>query len=58
MMHVMMMSMYAAMAAIVLAAVDPKSDTTRQRVLHGLKIFGSFLGIGLLLSWVLFPIPW
>jgi hypothetical protein len=58
MMHVLMMSMYAAMAAIVLAAVDPKSDTARQRVLHGLKIFGSFLGIGLLLSWVLFPIPW
>ena len=57
-MHVLMMSMYAAMAAVVLAAVDPKSDTTRQRVVHGLKIFGSFLGIGLLLSWVLFPIPW
>ena len=57
-MHVLMMSMYAAMAAVVLAGVDPKSDTTRQRVLHGLKIFGSFLGIGLLLSWILFPIPW
>jgi len=57
-MHVLMMSMYAAMAAAVLAAVDPKSDTTRQRVVHGLKIFGSFLGIGLLLSWILFPIPW
>ena len=57
-MHVLMMSMYAAMAAVVLAAVDPKSDTTRQRIVHGLKIFGSFLGIGLLLSWVLFPIPW
>ena len=57
-MHLLMMSMYAAMAAVVLAAVDPKSDTTRQRIVHGLKIFGSFLGIGLLLSWVLFPIPW
>ena len=57
-MHVLMMSMYAAMAAVVLAAVDPKSDTTRQRVVHGLKIFGSFLGIGLLLSWVLYPVPW
>jgi hypothetical protein len=57
-MHVLMMSMYAAMAAVVLAAVDPKSDTTRQRVRHGLKIFGSFLGIGLLLSWLLFPVPW
>ncbi len=57
-MHVLMLSMYAAMAAVVLSAVDPKSDTTRQRIVHGLKIFGSFLGIGLLLSWVLFPIPW
>jgi len=57
-MHVLMMSMYAAMAAVVLAAVDPKSDTTKQRVVHGLKIFGSFLGVGLLLSWILFPIPW
>ena len=57
-MHVLMMSLYAAMAAVVLATVDPKSDTTRQRLIHGLKIFGSFLGIGLLLSWVLFPIPW
>ena len=49
-MHVLMMSMYAAMVAVVLAAVDPKSDTIRQRVLHGLKIFRSFLGISLLLS--------
>ena len=57
-MHVLMMSLYAAMAAVVLAAVDPKSDTTRERILHGLKIFGSFLGIGLLLAWILFPIPW
>ena len=57
-MHLLMMSMYAAMAALVLAAVDPKSDTTRQRIVHGLKIFGSFLGIGLLLSWILYPIPW
>ena len=57
-MHVLMMSLYAAMAAVVLATVDPKSDNARERVLHGLRIFGSFLGIGLLLSWVLFPVPW
>ena len=57
-MHVLMMSLYAAMAAVVLATVDPKSDSTHQRVRHGLKIFGSFLGIGLLLSWILYPIPW
>lgn len=57
-MHVLMMSLYATMAAVVLATVDPKSETPRQRLIHGLKIFGSFLGIGLLLAWVLYPIPW
>jgi hypothetical protein len=57
-MHVLMMSLYSAIAAIVLSTIDPKSETPRERVLHGLKIFGSFLGIGLLLSWVLFPLPW
>lgn len=57
-MHVLMMLMYAGMAAVVLATVDPKCDTTEQRVKHGLKVFGSFMGIGLLLSWILFPIPW
>lgn len=57
-MHVLMMSLYSAIAAIVLATIDPRSETPRQRLTHGLKIFGSFLGIGLLLSWILFPIPW
>ena len=57
-MHVLMMILYAAIAATVLSAVDPRTDKTPQRVWHGLKMFGAFLGIGLLLSWVLFPIPW
>lgn len=57
-MHVIMMSFYSAIAAIVLATIDPKAETTRERIRHGLKIFGAFLGIGLLLSWVLYPIPW
>ncbi|HSE97499.1 MAG TPA: hypothetical protein VLD57_04460 [Blastocatellia bacterium] len=57
-MHVLMMTLYAAITATVLAAIEPRSETTRERLIHGLKIFGSFLGIGLLLSWVLYPIPW
>jgi len=57
-MHLMMMLMYAAIASTVMATVDPRSDSNRQRVVHGLKMFGYFLGIGLLLSWVLFPLPW
>ena len=57
-MHVLMMSLYSAVAAVVLATIDPKTDTPRERLRHGLKIFGAFLGIGLLLSWILYPIPW
>jgi len=49
-MHVLMMSLYAAIAATVLAAVEPRHDGLRDRFIHGLKVFGSFLGIGLLLS--------
>jgi hypothetical protein len=57
-MHFLMMTLYAAITAIVLAAIDPKAETTRQRALHGLKTFGGFLGIGLLLSLILYPLPW
>jgi len=57
-MHVLMMTLYAAIAATVLATVDPRTDTISERLRHGLKMFGAFLGIGLLLSWILFPIPW
>lgn len=56
--HVLMMALYAGVTATVLAAIETKSETMRQRVIHGLKVFGMFLGVGLLLSWVLFPIPW
>ena len=57
-MHVLMMILYAAVAATVLAAIDPRTEATPQRLRHGLKMFGAFLGIGLLLSWILYPIPW
>jgi hypothetical protein len=57
-MHVLMMSVYAAITAVVLAAIERKPDSLRDRVVHGLKIFGAFLGVGLLLSLILYPIPW
>jgi hypothetical protein len=57
-MHLLMMMLYAAITAIVLATIDPKAETMRQRVLHGLKTFGGFMGIGLLISLILYPLPW
>jgi hypothetical protein len=57
-MHVLMMTLYAAVASTVLAAIDPRTETDRQRIRHGLKMFGTFLVVGLVLSWVLYPVPW
>lgn len=56
-MHFLMMALYAAITATVSAGIAPNLDTTRDRVKYGLKVFGTYLGVGLLLSWVLFPIP-
>jgi len=32
--------------------------TTRQRVLNGLKTFLEFVGISLIIAWILYFIPW
>ncbi|MBX3292574.1 MAG: hypothetical protein KF881_06745 [Acidobacteria bacterium] len=34
------------------------SGDLKGRILHGLKVFGQFLGISLLLAWVFYFIPW
>lgn len=57
-MHFLMMALYAAITGTVLAVIEAKPETNRDRVIHGLKVFAAFLGVGLLLSWLLFPIPW
>lgn len=33
-------------------------DTPRERVLYSAKIFGAFVGIALLLGWIMYPLPW
>jgi hypothetical protein len=57
-MHILMMLLYAGMTAVVLAAIETRSASTRERVIHGLKTFAWFMGVGMLLSWIFFPIPW
>jgi hypothetical protein len=33
-------------------------DTLRDRLIYGAKVFGAFVGIALLLGWIMYPIPW
>ncbi len=32
--------------------------TPRDRLIHGAKVFGAFVGIALLVGWVMYPLPW
>jgi len=53
--HFLVMALFAALAAIVFGAMQ--KDTTRERLIYGLKVFGEFMVIGLVLSWILYFIP-
>ncbi|HEY6333259.1 MAG TPA: hypothetical protein VI756_28300 [Blastocatellia bacterium] len=57
-MHILMMALYAAVTATVLATIETKPEDNRERVIHGLKVFGAFMVIGIVISWVLYPLPW
>jgi uncharacterized membrane protein YcaP (DUF421 family) len=49
------MTMFAAIVSIVFGSVA--RDSIRDRFLYGLKIFGEFMGIGLVLAWLLYFLP-
>jgi len=53
--HFLVMALFAALAAIVFGAMT--KDTTRERLIYGLKVFAEFMVIGLVLSWILYFIP-
>ena len=54
--HFLVMVLFAALASIVFGAMA--KDTPRGRWLYGLKVFGEFIAIGLVLAWILYFIPW
>ena len=53
--HVFWMAVFASLTAIVFGVVTKGSD--RQRVVYGLKVFGEFLFIALVLGWILYFLP-
>jgi hypothetical protein len=53
--HVLWMSVFAALTAIVFGVVA-KGDT-RQRLLYGLKVFAEFLVVAVVLGWILSFLP-
>ncbi len=53
--HFLVMTAFAVMAAVVFGTVA--KDTTNERLVYGLKVFLEFMAIGLVLSWVLYFLP-
>ena len=53
--HFLVMTAFAALAAVVFGTVQ--KDTNRDRLVYGLKVFLEFIVIGLVLSWILYFLP-
>jgi hypothetical protein len=56
-MHFVLMIAFAAVVAVVMSLIDPERHDPKARLVHGLKVFGAFLGIGVAIGWVLYFIP-
>lgn len=53
--HFFIMTAFAALAAVVFGTVA--KDSSRDRIVYGLKVFGEFMVIGLVLAWILYFFP-
>jgi hypothetical protein len=56
-MHFLVMTGFAILVSIVFAGVNSEITTMRDRVIYGLKVFASFVGIGLLIACIFYFIP-
>lgn len=55
--HFLALITFSALVALVFAALSSEHEDTPQRIMYGLKVFGSFVGIGVAIAWLLFPLP-
>jgi hypothetical protein len=53
--HFVLLVLFAAFVSVVFAAL--MRDDPREQLLLGGRIFGGFVGAGVLLGWLLFPLP-
>lgn len=53
--HVALMSLFAAFVSVIFATL--MRDEPREQLAFGVRLFGGFVGAGVLLGWILFPFP-
>ena len=54
--HFAAMLLFASLVSVVFGTLS--KDTPRERSLYGLKVFAWFVGVALVLGWVMYPVPW
>ncbi len=53
--HFAALVLYAFFVSVVFAVIS--RDTPRACFLYGLKVFGAFVGVAILLGWIMVPFP-
>jgi len=56
-MHFIALVLFSIIVGIVFALLNSEVHDTRARVLYGLKVFGLFVGIALVLAYLMYPFP-
>jgi len=54
--HFPAMALFAFFVSVVFGLLS--KDTPRDRLIYGVKVFAAFIGIALLLGWIMYPLPW
>lgn len=54
--HFPAMLLFSFLVAVVFGVLS--KDTPRERLIYGAKVFAAFVGIALLLGWIMYPLPW
>ncbi len=55
--HFTALIIFSGLVGIAFGALSSEHSDTRGRILYGLKVFGSFVGIGFGIAWVLYFLP-
>ena len=55
--HFTALVIFSGLVGVAFAALSSEHYDTRERILYGLKVFGSFVGIGFGIAWALFFLP-
>jgi hypothetical protein len=56
-MHFIALVLFSIIVGVAFALLNSEVHDTRARVLYGLKVFGLFVGIALVLAFVMYPFP-